>query len=169
MKILVRLNNCIESILSYLCAILLALFTFLVSLQIIARGILDYSIAWSIEASLMAFIWSVFLGAPIALRHRLHFNIEIFPKSWVKCNLVLDIFADLCCYLVLYVMVVYGVEFTRMGIPQYFSYLYISQAYLMVAIFVSGALMLPICAENLLRDVVSFRNASSGQSKKVED
>lgn len=169
MKILERLNECIESILSFLCASLLAVFTFLVSLQIIARGLLNYSMAWSIEASLMAFIWSIFLGAPIALRRRLHFNIEIFSKNWVKCNLILDIFGDLCCYLVLYVMVVYGVEFARMGISQYFSYLYISQSFLMVAIFVSGALMVPICTENLFRDIVSFRNALSYRPKKVED
>jgi len=169
MNILARLNDCIESILNVFCALLLGIFTFMVSFQIIARGLLGYSIAWSIEASLMAFIWSVFLGAPIALRHRLHFYIEIFPKKCIRINLFLDVLGDLVCYIVLFVMVVYGVGFAKMGISQYFSYLYISQSFLMVSILVSGVLMFPICTENLLKDIAKFRNVVFNNLKKVEE
>ena len=56
----------------------LALSVFLVSLQIIARYFINFSIPWSEELCRYLFIWQVWLGTSYAQKGEKHLKVEVF-------------------------------------------------------------------------------------------
>lgn len=62
----------------YILVLSLVVSVILVSLQIIARYFLNFSIPWSEELSRYLFIWQVWLGTSYAQRGGKHLKVEIF-------------------------------------------------------------------------------------------
>ena len=162
LNILNRVNNVIEYILRKTCSVLLMCFASIVLLQVIARNYLKMSFTWTVEMSLFFFLWSVYLGAAVALRNRTHYIVEIFPSSWKKINLFLDILSDLLIMSIIFVLVWGGYNFTLMGMSRYCSSIAICQAWLMVAMPISGVAMSLFGVENILKDISSFRKLMKG-------
>ncbi|UFS56634.1 TRAP transporter small permease subunit [Comamonadaceae bacterium M7527] len=66
------------------CEVLLALFVVLLFIQILARQLFGYSIAWSEELSTYMFVWFAYLGAVVAAKKSAHnrvtFHFAFMPK-----------------------------------------------------------------------------------------
>ena len=63
-----------------LLAFLLAFITIGVFVQVVMRYVFSMSFLWGEELSLFAFIWSVFLGAAVGVRRRIHLGFDFLPE-----------------------------------------------------------------------------------------
>lgn len=133
--------------------VLFAVFILIVFLQVLSRNFFRISLFWTQEIALLSFIWSVFLGGAVAVRQRKHYVTEIFPSHLVRINLILDLFADLVIFILIYVFIVSGWNFSMMGFTRLSRVLLIPQAYFFFPFPVSGFFMLLFGIENLLEDL----------------
>ena len=65
----------------YLAAVLLAVMTVLVFLQVLFRYWLELPLDWGEEVSRYLFVWSAMLGAAIGTKRRAHFGIDFLVKA----------------------------------------------------------------------------------------
>lgn len=87
----------------------LSIFFIGILIQIIARY-LGISTMWTEEASIYAFIWSIFMGASVMLNKRLHFNFNMFSESLSgKPKVILTIVNDLIIFTICFFFLYFGV------------------------------------------------------------
>lgn len=127
------------------------------ALQIVTRYTPGFTATWSEEIANYSFIWSVFMGAAVMVRHQSHFQF-IFFKDRLKgiaykmnetiINLLLLGFSFFIFF--------YGVKLTRQFSNWSLSSLpNISQRYIWLALPVSGFTMMAYCIENLFKALVN--------------
>ena len=159
MERLRKLNDFLCFALTKICLIMVLLFTCVVIFQVLARNYILVSVPWTDEVALILFVWSVFLGAAVALRKRMHYLVDLFPPSCRRTNSFLDLFAS---FLVLGVVLIFlygGSVFAHMGLARRFSSILVTQSWLFVSMPVAAACMLLFSVENIANDFTTFRNA----------
>lgn len=125
-----------------LLAALIAILVIFLTASVVGRYVFDIGLAWSDEASRLLFIWIVFLGFAVGVRHRAHIGvdwaIDRLPKTqrWI-----VDIIQDIA-------ILIFSLLFTWQGwITVRFSFLQrlpgldVSIAWLYFAVLVAGVLM----------------------------
>jgi TRAP-type C4-dicarboxylate transport system permease small subunit len=74
------------------CEVLLSAFVLLLFVQILARQLFNYSIAWSEELSTFMFVWFAYMGAVVAAKmsahNRVTFHFQFLPKTIGKWMMV---------------------------------------------------------------------------------
>ncbi len=155
--ILRQVNSKIDSLLKGVCIGLVVVFTAVVLLQILTRNYIRVPMAWTAEVALFCFLWSVYLGAAIAIRSRQHYIVEILPKSFVRTTAILTTFSDIVIFSVFFVLVWGGVKFTAMGFSRFLISLPVSMAWLFVAMPISGVAMFLFGIENVIDDFTHLR------------
>ena len=153
MKILVAINDFLETACKRLAGWILILFTMTISVQVILRAAFSYPLSWAQDAAVMLFIWMVYLGAPVALRRRSHFIIDLFGGRDCAASRLCNVLSDVLIFAFLYVLIVYGAEFTQLVSTMYYSYIYMPQSYVVVAIPLSAAIMTLMNLENFINDL----------------
>lgn len=148
MALLKKVNDFLELICRKLAG-----FTLSISVHVLLRAGFSYPLSWAQDAAVMLFVWMVFIGAPVALRKRSHFNIDLLNGKHPYLGKFLDVLCDAFIYVFLYVMIVNGSEFLEIAHTVYYSYLYLPQSIVVVAIPLSGLIMAFINTENLLLDL----------------
>ena len=132
--------------LEFLCKLVggLAVFAFVcvISLQVILRNIFHMPLIWANDVSVILFVWAVFFGSAIAVRCRQHFVLDIVPPRFEKINCVLDIIGGLSGFVFFLFLVIYGYDYTIMGLRRLSPSLNIPQAYFFACIPISGLFML---------------------------
>lgn len=157
LRYLRRVNDALQRGLNFFGIIFFAIFISVVFLQVISRNYLRISMLWIQEVALFCFIWSVFLGGAIAVRQRQHYIVEIFPARMVRLNQLLDLFADLALFGMVYILLPIGLQFTHLGINRLSRVLLVPQAYFFAAFPVAGACILLFGIENLIDDIRRLR------------
>ncbi|WFS62801.1 TRAP transporter small permease [Pseudodesulfovibrio thermohalotolerans] len=77
------------------CMILIATMVFALTLQVFMRFVLSSSLAWTEELSRYSFIWSVYMGGVLAVKHSQHVRISAqFMVLPPKCRVALLMFTD---------------------------------------------------------------------------
>ena len=152
-KILARINNSLELVCKKLAGWILILFTLTISVQVTLRAVFSYPLSWAQDGAVMLFIWMVFLGAPVALRQRSHFIIDLFNGRVGRSSLFCDVISDILIFVFLYVLIVYGSTFVKITSSMYYSYIYVPQAVAVISIPVSAAIMTLMNIENLVKDL----------------
>lgn len=129
-----------------LCELLLAGFVLLLFVQIVARQVFQYSIAWSEELSTYMFVWFAYLGAVVAAKmsahNRVTFHLALLPRPLAKALLVL---ADLAwlAFNSYFVVLSYDFIFNRMnvfwksqtlGVPMKYLYLILPLAFSLMSL-----------------------------------
>ncbi len=66
----------LDRLLKYLLTFLVGLLTVSVFLQVLIRFVFKYPLPWTEEVSRIAFVYSIFVGAAIAVRERAHLNVD---------------------------------------------------------------------------------------------
>ena len=162
MQPLKKLNDFLIRILQACCLFLVVVFTFVVCFQVLARNYLEISVPWTDEIALIFFVWSVFLGAAIGLRKRIHFLVDLFPSSWIKLNSFFDLFSSILVIGIVLVFFWGGSIFTHMGLKRNFSSIIVSQAWLFISMPLAAGCMILFSIENIAGDFTRFRNSFRG-------
>ncbi len=133
----------LDRALKYLLTLLIIILTVSVFLQVLIRFVFKYPLPWTEEVSRIAFVYSIFVGATIAVREKTHLNIDVLlvvlPKgaAWVITVLgliLVGIFLGFVTWEGIALVRATGVQMTPvMQVP--FQYLYL-------IVPASGALML---------------------------
>jgi TRAP-type C4-dicarboxylate transport system permease small subunit len=123
--------------------LLIALLTASVFLQVVSRFVLKYPLPWTEEVSRIAFVYSIFVGATIAVREKTHLNIDailvVLPKGMARAltilgSLLVGVFLGFVTWEGIVLVRATGVQMTPvMQLP--FRHLYL-------VVPASGALML---------------------------
>ncbi|MEO1019753.1 MAG: TRAP transporter small permease, partial [Pseudomonadota bacterium] len=127
------------------------------------RYVLNDAISWSEEATKYLMVWLTFLGAPIALRHGGHINIDILLKAvppratqFLLCVINLLIVATMS------IMVWKGYGLAEMGARQVASSFSVSMVWMQSAIPVGSALILMVALEHMLKALYGIAHPEEG-------
>jgi TRAP-type C4-dicarboxylate transport system permease small subunit len=132
----------LDRALKYVLTLLIITLTVSVFLQVLIRFVFKYPLPWTEEVSRIAFVYSIFVGATIAVREKTHLNIDVLlivlPKGMARVITVLGlilvgIFLGFVTWEGIVLVWATGVQMTPvMQVP--FQYLYL-------VVPASGALM----------------------------
>ena len=126
-----------------ICVVLFAVLVLLVVWQVFTRLVLSAPSAWSEEAARYTFVWASLIGISIAIGEKadvvMDFLVERLPVFWQR---IVDILAYLAVLaFVGYVMLLGGIEQSRVAWGQTNPLLPLTQGQLSLALPISGALI----------------------------
>ena len=158
MERLYRFNDALQRALSFILAVLFAAFICVVFLQVIGRNLLRLvPLMWTIDVALLLFLWSVFLGAAVAIRAGGHYMVEIIPEHHIRVIAAMLIVADVLVGVAVYIFAVYGIYFLDKAFTRQSIALGISEGWFYLAIPTAAILMVPFLLEMAIRHVREFR------------
>jgi TRAP-type C4-dicarboxylate transport system permease small subunit len=135
-----------EILLGLLVASLVLFLTF----SVFARYVLSFGMAWSDEAARLLFVWTVFLGFAVGLKHRGNIGVELvvdrLPAAWKRRAIVFQDLAILVFSLVFLWQSVITVKFSFL---QRLPALQVSIAWLYFAVLIGSILMTIYAVANL--------------------
>jgi TRAP-type C4-dicarboxylate transport system permease small subunit len=133
----------LDRLLKYLLTFLVGLFTASVFLQVLIRFVFKYPLPWTEEVSRIAFVYTIFIGATIAVRRKAHLNIDfllvILPP---KIAQAVKLFGTLLVAVFLGFVTWQGIEFVRITGVQVTPVMQVPFRYLYLIIPSCGGLML---------------------------
>jgi TRAP-type C4-dicarboxylate transport system permease small subunit len=125
--------------------------------NVFCRYVLQFSIAWADEISLVLLVWFVFIALAIGVRKKIHFAIDFLvywlPKKFLDS--VARRFVDFLTFGFGGVLIYFGIELIKIGsfstlasvnLPSYFEYAFVP---------VSGALVLFSAFDDFVRSAAS--------------
>ena len=167
MQTLFRFNDALQRTLSIVLAVLFTAFICVVFLQVIGRNLLRLlPLMWTIDVALLLFLWSVFLGAAVAIRAGGHYLVEIIPEHHVRTIAVLSVIADVLVGVAVYVFAVYGIIFLDLAFTRQAIALGISEGWFYLAIPTAAIIMVPFLVEIFIRHVIGVREAFGGGTQR---
>ena len=127
----------LDRLLRWLLALLLGVLTASVFLQVLVRFVFKYPLPWTEEVSRLSFVYSIFVGATIAVREKTHINVDVVLVALpARMARAMQLLVFLCF------VIWQGVVFIRATGIQMTPVLQIPFRHLYLVIPVSGALML---------------------------
>jgi TRAP-type transport system small permease protein len=137
------LLKALDRILKFLLTFLVGLFTVSVFLQVLIRFVFKYPLPWTEEVSRIAFVYTIFIGATIAVREKAHLNVDfllvVLPRRVARAVTLLG--TALVAIFLLFVTW-QGIEFVRQTGVQVTPVMQVPFRYLYLVIPSCGALML---------------------------
>ena len=127
------------------------------------RYALNDAIAWSEEGSKYLMVWLTFLGAPIALRHAAHINIDLLVKLfpprgrqafYLAINLIITITMGILLWK--------GWAFAELGARQVASSFNFSMVWMYVAVPIGSALTCLVAIELSLKALLGIADPAEG-------
>ena len=133
----------LDRLLRYLLTFLIGLLTVSVFLQVLIRFVFKYPLPWTEEISRIAFVYSIFVGAAIAVREKTHLNVDfilvILPVGLARA---VKLVGAVLVGIFLAFMTWQGIVFVRATGVQVTPVMQIPFRYLYLIIPSSGGLML---------------------------
>ena len=146
-------SDLIEKVCEGIGTLSVAAFVVMISLQVVCRNFLKIPMVWANDISVVCFVWAVFLGSAIAVRHRAHYVLAFLPDRFEKSNCLLDIISNIAGIIFFYVMIRYGTVYTIMGMKRLSKAINIPQAYFFMCIPLSGCFMMWYTLIHMVNDV----------------
>lgn len=133
-----------------LTASLIALLVIFLSLAVISRYLFDVGISWSDEAARLMFVWIVFIGFAIGVRHRAHIGVEWFVDLLpVGARRVVTVIQDVALLVFSVFFFWQSIVTVRFSFIQMMPGLDVSIAWLYMSVVAASVLMILYCAANL--------------------
>lgn len=133
----------LDRLLKYLLIFLVGLFTVSVFLQVLIRFVFKYPLPWTEEVSRIAFVYTIFLGATIAVRQKAHLNVDfllvVLPPRFAR---VITLLGTALVAIFLLFVTWQGIEFVRQTGVQVTPVMQVPFRYLYAIIPICGSLML---------------------------
>ena len=148
-----RVNSALEWLFLAIGAVLFAIYIAVVFAEVFARNYIGLSLIWADEVAVMCFVWSVFLGAAVAVRRQAHYVVDLVPDHYERTQTLVKLAAKLLCVILIYVMIVGGMTFASMGFGRRSFALGLPMAYVFVAVPVSGIAMALFTVEIVVDDL----------------
>jgi TRAP-type C4-dicarboxylate transport system permease small subunit len=164
-----RVNDGLLAICKYLViAIVAGLAAILIS-AVFYRYALNNAIAWSEEGSKYLMVWLTFLGAPIALRHAGHINIDLLIKMFPpRGRQVFYLIVHLIIIATMGILFWKGALFAQMGARQVASSFNFSMLWMYVAVPIGSALVCLVAVEHVLRALCGIADPANGLEEDHE-
>jgi TRAP-type C4-dicarboxylate transport system permease small subunit len=112
-----------------------------VALQVVARNLLGLPFIWTLDLAQLLFSWLVFVGAAVAFRRGAHYTVDLWPENSPRIDRILQAISLLGAVVVVFVLLRYGWNLTRIRWSGSVQSLGISRGWMFVPIPLSGALM----------------------------
>lgn len=133
----------LDRALRVLLTLLMGVLTASVFLQVLVRFVFKYPLPWTEEISRVAFVYTIFVGATVAVRQKAHINVDVLLAALPgRAARGLGLLGDLLVAIFLLAMTWQGIAFVRATGVQVTPVMQIPFRYLYPVIPVSGALML---------------------------
>ncbi len=133
----------LDRALKALLALLLGVLTVTVFLQVLVRFVVKYPLPWTEEVARLAFVYSIFVGATLAVRERSHISVDfllaLLPEPAQR---VVKLAGAILVAIFLVAMTWEGIEFVRVTGVQVTPVMQVPFRYLYLVIPASGAMML---------------------------
>jgi TRAP-type C4-dicarboxylate transport system permease small subunit len=153
-KLLDRANRFLDVLL----VLSLACLVVPVSLQILSRQTsLIPTFFWTEEIAVLLLSWTVMIGATIAVREALHFDIDLWPNLLPRANAALAILANSLMLIFAIVFIVYGLKFAWLGRQQILVMTGAPRWFIYAAWPLSGALWTLFLLEKIWDAISVFR------------
>jgi TRAP-type transport system small permease protein len=157
--------NVVQRLLTWSMAFAVAILMIPVSLQIFSRFTnLIPSYIWTEEMSRFFFIWMVLLGAILAVRERLHFDVDIWTSLTARQDAALRMVSNVFVLVFTGVMIWWGIEFTRFGWNQTSELADLPMWLIFIAWPFTGVVWLLFLIEAFVRDIGLYQRGEYIQS-----
>ncbi len=137
------LLNALDRLLKYFLTFLVGLLTVSVFLQVLIRFVFKYPLPWTEEVSRIAFVYSIFIGATIAVRQKAHLNVDfvlvVLPRGIARA---VKLIGTVLVGIFLAYMTWQGIAFVGATGVQVTPVMQVPFRYLYLILPSSGALML---------------------------
>jgi len=139
--LITRVAQQLERVCLWLLATGFGLMIATIALQVASRNLLKIPVIWTLDLAQLLFSWLIFLGAAVAFRRGGHYAVDIIPERWAGIGAAVNLLGHLFSAAVIFVLVYFGWNFTRLGFTRSAPALEISEAWYFLPIPLSGALM----------------------------
>ena len=153
---LCRVNARIEQVLALAAGACLALFTVVVLVDVIYRQVLMQPMMWPSEWSVMAFVWSVMLGAAVAASRQVHFVVIVFSDRGRPWDHALRIFVAAMSILFALVILYFGWRMMLTGTRRFTPMMGYPMTYVFAAFPVAGLAFLLFTVEQFIASVCRY-------------
>ena len=150
----------LEQIVEWLMALALSVMVVLVFGNVVLRYAFDSGIAWAEEVARLMFVWLIFLGAILALRHHSHIGVEMLQARLPrKARLACAVLSHLLMLYALWLFLYGSWNQTVIGLDTYSTVLRFPTAFMASAGLLCAASMTLIVVANLVRIVTGSAKA----------
>lgn len=161
-----RLNDYFLWLCKYLIVAIVAILAVILIAAVFYRYALNDAFAWSEEGSKYLMVWLTFLGAPIALRHAAHINIDLLVKLFPpRGRQAFYLFIHLIIIATMGILLWKGWGFAQLGARQVASSFSLSMVWMYVAVPIGSALTCLVAVEHVLRALCGIADPSQGLSE----
>ncbi len=133
----------LDQVLKVVLTALVAVLTVSVFLQVLLRFVFKYPLPWTEEVSRIAFVYTIFVGATIAVRQKTHLNVDFLlvalPQALARA---LTLIGTLLVAVFLAFVTWEGIEFVRLTGVQVTPVMQLPFRHLYLILPASGGLML---------------------------
>ena len=143
-----------QKILTWTMALAVAVLIIPVSIQIFSRfTALIPAYIWTEELSRFCFVWMVMIGAMIAVRERIHFDVDVWPPLSPKNDALLRMASNSLVLVFTCVVTWWGVDFTKFGWNQTSELADLPMWLIFIAWPIAGITWLMFLVEAFVRDI----------------
>lgn len=136
----------------WVCLLLMTVLVGDVFLGVFSRYVMRATFQWYDEVARLCFVWIIFLGAAVAVRHRLHFRLHLVVNRFrPAARRLADRFATVSVIAFGAVLVIGGLAIAPIARPQVTDALEVSMLWFFAALPVGGALMIAFAVPQLWR------------------
>ncbi|MUK87640.1 TRAP transporter small permease subunit [Ornithinibacillus sp. L9] len=166
-KIYKKMLAIVEFIIEHLATFLFILFFIAAILQVFFRFVLNAPLTWSEEAARYLNLWSVLLGAALAVKHRDHLRVDLVDnlvKKWpYRAQIGFYFFTTIISGLLVLSFLSGSIQMTidRWNVP--LTMLPLSQGVIYLALLVSSILMLWFFTHQLIHYIIDFIKNKGGE------
>lgn len=115
MQAIVRIIDQINKVIMLLIGLFAILMSIVIIFQVFSRYVLDYSLTWSEELARYLMVWSIFLGAALALRKKSLIAVEVISENLpYQVRRVLKIVVYVICLFFFILLLLKGIEMVGM-------------------------------------------------------
>jgi TRAP-type C4-dicarboxylate transport system permease small subunit len=158
-----RLNDHFLLLCKYVLIGIVAVIAMIMIAAVFYRHMLGNSITWAEEGCKYLMVWLALIGAPIALRHAAHINIDllvnIFPP---RGRQAFYLFIHLVIVATMGLLLWQGWIFSQSGARQVASSFNLSMLWMYIAIPIGSALTCLVAIEHALKALVGISDPSQG-------
>ena len=158
------LNGGIERLFATLAGACLALFTVIVLVDVIYRQVLAQPLMWPSEWAVMAFVWSVMLGASVSARRKIHFVVELIPDLGGWIDKAMKIVVALLSLLFGCVLLYFGYDMAQGGLKRFSPMMGYPMITVYAAFPVAGCAFVVFTLEHLVAAVFDYPEPEGRQA-----
>lgn len=135
-----RINDIVETAISWLMAAAFAGLIAVVAIQVLARNVLAMPMIWTLDVAQLLFVWCIFLGAGVAFRRGAHYIVDLWPAEGPLAAIPVAA-SFIASVIVVYVLVWNGIDMSEIMARRTSQTLNISMGWYFTPIPICGGLM----------------------------